>query len=175
MAPSQVIITHLEMTDPSDLSPSAASVEAFETRPVSVPCPELNRFFYEVVGRDWHWVDRLPWPPGKWKAYVERKELQTWLGIWSGMTVGYFELEDQGGGNVEIAMFGLVPQYVGKGLGGLLLTEAIRRAWDFGASRVWVQTCTQDAPTALPNYLARGFRIFKEEPAQGRPSAPEGR
>ena len=63
----------------------------------------------------------------------------------------------------------------GKGLGGLLLTEAIRRAWDFGASRVWVQTCTQDAPTALPNYLARGFRIFKEEPAQGRPSAHEGR
>jgi hypothetical protein len=28
---------------------------------------------------------------------------------------------------------------------------------------VWVHTCTLDHPAALPNYLNRGFRPFKEE------------
>jgi len=32
-----------------------------------------------------------------------------------------------------------------------------------GASRVWVHTCTLDHPGALPNYIARGFRVYKEE------------
>jgi hypothetical protein len=34
-----------------------------------------------------------------------------------------------------------------------------------GARRVWVHTCSLDHPGALANYLARGFRVFKEEVA----------
>ena len=56
-----------------------------------------------------------------------------------------------------------MPSFIGKGLGGELLTAAIARAWDMGASRVWVHTCTLDHPTALPNYQARGFRVFRVE------------
>ena len=53
--------------------------------------------------------------------------------------------------SVEIAFFGLLPQFIGKGLGGYLLSEAIRKAWDLDASRVWVHTCTLDHPRALGN------------------------
>jgi len=35
-----------------------------------------------------------------------------------------------------------------------------------GASRVWLHTCTLDHPSALANYKARGFRIFKEVVSQ---------
>ena len=163
MEETVVRTTYLEMTSPSDLRPSNAVVDDFAIRRVSIPCPELNRFLYEVVGRDWQWTYRLPWSPERWKTYVLRDELSTWLGTCEGMTVGYFELEKQDEGNVEIKIFGLVPQFVGKGLGGHMLTQAIRTAWDMGASRVWVHTCTLDAPAALPNYLARGLRIYKEE------------
>jgi GNAT superfamily N-acetyltransferase len=77
--------------------------------------------------------------------------------------VGYFELEQQTQGNVEVAYFGLLPQFVGKGLGGQLLTAAVSRAWELGARRVWVHTCDLDHPRALENYQARGFRVFKVE------------
>jgi len=30
-------------------------------------------------------------------------------------------------------------------------------------ARVWLHTCTLDDPAALPNYVARGFRPFREE------------
>ena len=53
--------------------------------------------------------------------------------------------------------------FTGRGLGGALLTEAVERAWAAGAARVWLHTCTFDHPAAIPNYLARGFTVFRTE------------
>jgi GNAT superfamily N-acetyltransferase len=72
----------------------------------------------------------------------------------------------EGGGrtlSVEIAYFGLLPAYVGRGLGKYLLSEAAARAWTLQPSRVWLHTSTLDHPAALPNYLARGFSISRVE------------
>jgi hypothetical protein len=43
------------------------------------------------------------------------------------------------------------------------LSEAVGRAFDEGANRVWLHTCTLDDPAALPNYLKRGFTPFSQE------------
>jgi len=91
---------------------------------------------------------------------VNRPELETWVAYVLGRIAGYFELERQAGSAVEIAYFGLLPAFVGRGIGGHLLTGAIKRAWAMGASRVWVHTCTLDHPNALPNYRARGLKEF---------------
>ena len=48
-------------------------------------------------------------------------------------------------------------------LSGVPMTEAVERAWSMGARRVWLHTCTFDHPAALPNYLKRGFTVFKTE------------
>ena len=50
-----------------------------------------------------------------------------------------------------------------RGLGKYLLTEAAEAAWAFGASRVWLHTCSLDHSGALANYLGRGFQVFKTE------------
>ena len=154
---------HLEMLDPAALRPAKISAPEFELRRACVPCPELNRFLYTAVGGDWYWVTRLSWTYDQWLAYLDRPELETWVGYVSGTVCGYFALELQAEGNVEIRNFGLLPRFIGRGLGGHLLTLAIERAWAMGASRVWVHTCTFDHPGALANYRARGFRQFREE------------
>lgn len=127
-----------------------------------IGCPELNRFLYTAVGGAWYWTDRLAWTYQQWLDYLNRPEVQTWVGYVQGTPAGYFELEKQPEENVEIAYFGLLPQFIGKGLGGHLLTRAVEQAWAMRAKRVWVHTCTLDAPAALANYQARGFRIYKE-------------
>ena len=76
---------------------------------------------------------------------------------------GYFELSKQCDDSVEITYFGLMREYLGRGLGKALLSAAADRAWSLGASRVWLHTCTLDNPAALPNYLARGFEKYREE------------
>jgi GNAT superfamily N-acetyltransferase len=64
---------------------------------------------------------------------------------------------------VEVAHIGLIPDRIGKGLGGFLVFEAVRDAWALGATRVWLHTCTLDGEAALPNYLRRGFVAYKTE------------
>lgn len=76
------------------------------------------------------------------------------------------------GRDVEIVVAGLVPEFVGKGFGGHLLTVATRLAWKAehpdGAltRRVWLHTSSLDHPHALPNYQRRGFRVFATETEQ---------
>jgi len=89
--------------------------------------------------------------------------LETWVGYASGTPAGYFELESQTGGDVEIAHFGLLPSFVGRGFGPELLSAAIDRAWQLGPQRVWVHTCSLDHPRALETYRSRGFEIYKSE------------
>jgi GNAT superfamily N-acetyltransferase len=155
-----IITHHLEMTDPSQLVPARKPATSFALVQAEIPCPALNRFLYTAVGGDWYWLDRLGWSYEQWQMYLERAEVETWVAYVSGTPAGYFELEMQAGGNVEIVYFGLLPQFIGRGLGGALLTATVERAWALGARRVWVHTCSLDHPNALPGYQARGFRVF---------------
>lgn len=157
-----VTTTHLEMTSRSQLRPAARATTTFELVRAEIPCPELNRFLYAAVGARWWWYSRLSWDYGRWLVYLDRPDLETWVAYVSGSPAGYFELERQND-NVELAYFGLLPRFVGTGVGGALLTAAITRAWDMGAARVWVHTCDLDHPQALRNYQARGFQVFRTE------------
>jgi GNAT superfamily N-acetyltransferase len=168
-----VTTTYLEMTSRARLRPAAPGKTVPTLVRAEIPCPAFNRFLYAAVGARWWWYARLSWSHARWLAYLDRPELHTWVAYVSGSPAGYFELERQDGGNVEIAYLGLLPEFVGAGLGGPLLTAAITRAWDMGASRVWVHTCDLDHPAALPNYQARGLTIYRVEQAvEALPDAP---
>jgi hypothetical protein len=65
--------------------------------------------------------------------------------------------------SVEVAYFGIVPTEFGKGFGKYLLSCAVRDAWALRPTRVWLHTCTLDHANALPNYVARGFAVYKTE------------
>jgi len=154
---------YLEMTDPCALLPKHSAPKDFTVLRAQVPCPELNRFLYTAVGGEWYWLYRLSWTYQQWLDWLDRPAVQTWVAYVSGTPAGYFELEAQAEDNVELVYFGLLPQFTGKGLGGVLLTTAIERAWEMRATRVWVHTCTLDHPSALANYCARGFQLYHQE------------
>lgn len=157
---TKIVVWHLQMTDPAELRPSSRTPANFTVAQAAVPSPSFSRFLYTAVGGVWHWSDRLPWTWDQWMVWLDRPELETWVGYVRGTPAGYTELERQADGSVEIAYFGLLPQFTGQGLGGALLTAAIRRGWEMDARRVWVHTCSLDHPHALANYQARGLRLF---------------
>jgi GNAT superfamily N-acetyltransferase len=158
-----VTITSLEMLSREQLRPASREQALYHLMRAEVPCPELNRFLYASVGARWYWYMRLSWSYAQWREYVERPQLETWVAYVKGTPAGYFELERQPADVVELCYFGLLPQFIGKGLGAALLTDAIARAWDMGARRVWVHTCDLDHPLALANYEKRGFKRFNVE------------
>jgi GNAT superfamily N-acetyltransferase len=172
----EVTTWSLEMRDRARLHPAPPPSTDLVVERVEVAQPELNRFLYTAVGGDWYWTGRLPWTYERWRTWLDRPEVETWVARCRGNPAGYFELEQQEGYDVELAYFGLLPQFIGKGLGGHLLTCAISRAWELqGARRVWVHTCSLDHPAALSNYQARGFEVFSvEADAFDLPDEPPG-
>ena len=172
---TKVVTYYLEMLYPADLQAGPYEPPEVVLMRAAIPSPELNRFFYTAVGGDWYWLDRLPWTYAQWQAYLSRPEVETWMAMVAGTPAGYFELELQPEAQVEIVYFGLLPQFVGRGLGSYLLTAALHQAWQMGAARVWLHTCSLDHPRALENYQRRGMRIFKEETTyQNIPAYPPG-
>jgi len=171
---AEVTTWWLEQRAPEQLRPARAAAELVVTR-AELPSPQLGRFLYTAVGGDWYWSGRLGWSYERWLAHLDRPEVQTWVGAVQGTPAGYVELERHPDSGVELVCFGLLPEFVGRGLGGHLLTEGVRRAWAMGAGWVWLHTCTLDGPHALANYQARGFRVVRRETRPQRlPDAPPG-
>jgi len=149
------------MTDPACLPPAPAPDRSLEIRHVELPSPEFSRMLYTAVGADWYWIDRFKWSWSRWYEWLARPELETWV-VWVRATpAGFVELERDGDA-VEIASFGLLPAFIGRGIGTRLLDFAIRRAWELGPRRVWVHTCSLDGPAALPTYQGRGLGVYDE-------------
>lgn len=153
----------LEMLTPGDLK---ASVEPDELtiNEVEIKQYRFNRFLYQLVGEQWQWTFKLGFSIQQWKDYAESPQLRTFVAYHRGSIAGYYEIQQQAQGNVEICNFGLAPEFIGKGFGGYLLSHAIQSAWSWpDTMRVWVSTCSLDHPSALPNYLARGFSLYQTE------------
>ena len=155
--------THLELRSRDALRRVAApSVSGVLRRLEPIRAAEY-RALYTLVGERWLWRDRLVWTDEELDAYLSAPDVHVWLLSVGGATAGYFELRQRGSDAVEVMYFGLVPAFMGRGLGGWMLTRAVDEAFALGATRVVLNTCTLDAPQALPNYLARGFTIVREE------------
>jgi len=125
---------------------------------------QLNKFFYKTIGKNCQWIDRLIWTDLNWTDYVSNDQLFTYILKDKSEIAGYFELLfNKQSEEAEIAYFGILEEYFGKGLGGYLLSEAIKISFKLGGVRVWVHTCSLDHKNALLNYQSRGMKIFKSE------------
>ena len=127
-------------------------------------CPaSLFRSLYTEVGRRYGWLDRLSWSDDKIHRHLANAAVSICVMRVQDASAGYFELRTEPDGSTELAHFGLLPEFIGQGLGKHLLSVAVEQAFGLGARRVWLHTCTLDTPAALPNYLKRGFVPVKTE------------
>ena len=162
MPVTPVTRTWLELRSPDQLRGSAFLPAGFTLRRERCE-PAFYRELYAAVGRAYHWRDRDAWTDEQLEAHLARPGVEVWVLRDDRGPAGYFELVAHEEGSTEIAYFGLTASQQGRGLGQALLVRAATAAWNGGASRVWLHTCTLDHPAALPNYLARGFRPFRVE------------
>lgn len=171
----EVTVYYLEMTDPRQLRPPERTPPEVAIRHAAVALPEFNRFLYTAVGADWYWLDRLGWRYQDWLDWLGRPGVETWVAYFRDTPAGYYELSPKPAGNIDIAYFGLLPRFIGQGLGGALLAHAVERAWKLGPNRITLNTCSLDHHAALANYQARGFRIYREaSEIRSLPDAPTG-
>jgi GNAT superfamily N-acetyltransferase len=167
-------VTSMEMTELGQLRPSRPSPDPIDLEEVRPSLAETLRSIYVRVWEPLASGGRMEWSVGDWETELLRPTVKAWLPRVGGETVGLVELELEPSGDVGIVVFGLVPEFIGRGFGGAFLTATLQLAWDMSSEppvrRVWVQTSSGDHPNAIANYKRRGFVVFRTQPKQAHGS-----
>src|SRR5205085_12209943 len=127
------------------------------------PTIAYYRFLYDAVGSRWQWLSRKKLNDEQLAAIIHNPRDEVHVLHVEGVPAGFAELDRRVEGEIELVQFGLVPEFIGQGVGRYFLHWAIDRAWSYGPRRFWLHTCSKDHPAALPNYLKAGFAVYREE------------
>jgi len=159
----EVTIMYLEMWSRPDLAvPRAPRPEVMVLRAQRPPL-SFYRYLYEHVGGPWLWYERRQMSDERLAAIVHDPAVELDVLYVGGVPAGYAELDCRTSGEIELAYFGLIEEFIGRGLGAYFLAWTVNRAWQRDPRRLWVHTCTLDHPRALDTYLAAGFAEYARE------------
>ena len=161
-----VTVTWLQMTSPDRRAPVPGRAEPTAVLRAHRPTISFYRYLYNTIGEDWYWFERRRLSDEELAAIIHDDRVEVHVLYVCGVPAGYAELDRRIAGEVEIAYFGLIPEYVGRGFGRWLLHWALGRAFSYGPRRVWLHTCTLDHPRALAVYQRGGLEIYDRKVVQ---------
>lgn len=147
-----------------EIPPFVGFADGFLLEAVARPSPDLLRKLYYEVGEQNFWWERRVWQQQAWQDLSESSDIRLFVLSEAETIAGFFELNfARLPRSADLAFFGLMPRYIGRGLGYPLLLSAIRYLVDSGASVLTVNTCNLDHAAALPLYQKAGFYKVSEE------------
>ena len=153
------VVTCLEMLAPPErkltIFPANLSLQKVDGNDL-----ESYRKAFRAVGSDIMWFSRLIMADEKLHGILTHPAIDSFYLQRGSETLGLLELNFEHRTDCELAFFGLIPSAIGGGLGRALMDEGLRRAWAKPIKRLWVHTCTFDAPQALPFYIRSGFTPY---------------
>ena len=119
------------------------------------------RYLYNTVGEPWLWFERRLIDDAALATLINQPTIDIFVLYVRGVPAGYFELDAAAARETKLSYFGLVPHFIGRGLGPYLLLAAIDRAWSSRPiERLWLHTSTFDHPNALGVYQQAGFVVY---------------
>jgi GNAT superfamily N-acetyltransferase len=121
------------------------------------------RTLYDGVGLDWLWGDRRRMDQAQLERDLTGPGVIVQILKAEQETAGFYELNTRRAEVTDIAYFGLMPGFIGSGLGPWMLREAIAHAAHLRRVPVTLNTCTLDHPKALRNYQNAGLKVIEEE------------
>jgi GNAT superfamily N-acetyltransferase len=160
-----VTVTQLETRRPAAPVP---------VRPPAMPRPitfqrlresttSFYRYLYSTVGEPWLWYERRQTDDETLRLLIADESIAVVVLYYGGAPAGFAEIDTRLIASKPrdaslLAYFGLIPDFIGRGLGRFFLNATVQLAWEqFPADRLVVRTCTLDHPAALPLYQKCGF------------------
>lgn len=162
---TEVTVTYLEMRKPPKRSPARPPVLPQKIALLRAESPNVGfyRYLYNAVGAPWHWYERNQLGDDALAAIIGDEAVEIYVLYVGGAPAGYAELDLRKPPDVELAYFGLIEDFMGRGFGRYMLDWAIDAAWSRAPSRLWVHTCTLDHPSALAVYQRAGFEPYDQK------------
>lgn len=162
-----VVITYLAMNHKPVLARIEPNIKRHALLKCHRPSVSFYRYLYDAVGRMWYWTDRKRLSDAELKAVLGDPQIDVYVLYADGTPAGFFELDRRQMPDIDLAYFGIMPEFIGCGLGPYMMTQALEEAWSHEPLRVTINTCTLDHPKALPMYQRFGFVPYdrREVPA----------
>jgi GNAT superfamily N-acetyltransferase len=152
------VVTYLEMHEPAGAM--GAGLGELELHRLGADLGRYRRLFGRI-GNPWLWFGRAVQSDATVHDILSHVDVESYALVENGVDIGLLELDFRAGDVTELAYFGLVPGTTGKGIGRVLMEEAIRRAFRPPVKRFFVKTCSLDHPGAVSFYVRSGFNAYK--------------
>ena len=159
----EVTITYLEMHRRLSSSLRLSTPKQTAIFQAHQPTLSFYRYLYVQVGGSWLWYERRAMDNEELRVIIHDPAGSIYVLYFDGVPAGYVELDGRVDHEIELAYFGLLPDFIGRGLGPWLLNWALDTAWNREPSRIWVNTCNLDHPKALLCYQRAGFEPYRQE------------
>ena len=160
------VITYLEMTEKPRITPFVPTGMKLALLHAEPPLLSFYRYLYNTVGEPWLWWERRAMDDATLKAHVENEKVEIYVLYCNGVPAGYGELDRRQKPEIELAYFGLIPDFIGRGLGQYLLNTIVDIAWSYDPTRLIVNTCNWDHPKAVQTYQRAGFAPYDQKRRQ---------
>jgi hypothetical protein len=92
------------------------------------PAVVYYRFLYDSVGRDYDWISRKKLSDDELAALLNDPRLEIHVLMVEGIPAGFAELDRRIESEIELVQFGLMPMFIGQGLGRYFLQWTIDKA-----------------------------------------------
>lgn len=159
----ELVVTFLEMTRRPTRAHASHPTGKLTLLRAENPTASFYRYLYNTVGEQWLWYERRKMDDEALGAIIRDSKVRVYVLYVGGVPAGYAELDRRVEGEVELAYFGLMPEFIGRGYGHYFLDWSVDKAWSAEPKRVWVHTCNLDHPKAIAVYQQSGFVPYQQE------------
>lgn len=159
----ELVTTHLEMRHPPRHPRISITGRTLQLVHAQHPTLHFYRYLYETVGSPYLWWKRREMSDQALGALLGDERIELHVLQVDGVPAGFAEVDRRQPGEVELTHFGLVPEFLGQGLGLPFLSRVMEVVWkDEDIGRVTVHACSTDHPRALLVYQRLGFVAYDE-------------
>ncbi len=159
----ELVTTHLEMRQRPRHPRVSITGRTLGLVHAQHPPVHFYRYLYDTVGSPYLWWERRELVDDALATIIHDDRVELHVLQVDGVPAGFAELDRRHTGEVRLAYFGLVPDFIGQGLGLPFLGRVMELAWkDDDVERVTVHACSTDHPRALLVYQRVGFTAYDE-------------
>ncbi|MGH7004085.1 MAG: GNAT family acetyltransferase [Alphaproteobacteria bacterium] len=159
----ETVVTYLEMRAPPLARPPRQPPHKLALLRAPRPSVSFYRHLYAAVGEPWFWYERRAMTDADLSGAIGAEGIEISVLYADGEPAGFAELDFRAKADVNLVYLGLVPHFIGHGMGSYLLAWVLDDVWRRGPERLWVHTCSLDHPRALRLYQRAGFVAYKQE------------
>jgi ribosomal protein S18 acetylase RimI-like enzyme len=159
----EIGVTYLEMTQ----NPHIEDFDFSDYKLKLQDNPDYRTYIntYREVGKNYIWNYRPPQSQEEITNLIQAPHCAIYYLYKNNEIIGMAECDISDPKNIEIVHFGLIPQYIEKGLGKKFFNKLLSILWNSRTDRIFLSTCDWDYKHAISFYQSFGFKVFKETTA----------